>query len=168
MISARNYFRSYSILNFGMLICLFILNSCSYKNISSDNIKSNQDVEMIVFLVMKMHKNESTGNNSIILLSSQITEGKIKTTNKNEIYSENYLNFEFLKDKKRIEQFKTEHPLYRHIEFQTDTGLTSKSIVIDSIEFFERFQLSQLPDQIRISEKRKDKETLLLNKIPIQ
>lgn len=134
----------------------------------TDSPNSNiENDDSIVFVVLKISKDSLQGKNVIELVSKTKTVGKIKNEYQSQADAENYLTIDLYEQGKLIKTIVISHPLYKKIEYLEGSSLTTKSIDLNSEDFFVRLQINDSKsNKIRISETLKHsakKELAVIN-----
>ena len=140
------------------LILTFFFCCCGASKIHSDEneVAVKSPTDEIVFVVFKMTKNAN--QNTIAIISTTKTSGKMKPEIERPISSENYLTLEIFENDKLVQTKRVEHPLHKNVEYLNDNNqYVSKQVDLDDAEFFIRLQKKAGFTKVRIWETLKDK-----------
>ena len=144
-----------------LLLLAILLISCgvSKKTEPSQENTTSVDENVIVFLALKINRDSIQQKNTIELVSKTIASGKMKDLLQSQSKPENYLTIDQYTQGKLVKTSIIQHPLFKQVEYSDGNNLTSKSIELDSANFFIRLQLSGSSNKIKISETLKDTPT---------
>ncbi|MES2766256.1 MAG: hypothetical protein V4642_10325 [Bacteroidota bacterium] len=117
----------------------------------------DSDSNAIVFVVLKIRKDSAQGKNIIEVVSKTQSAGIIKNKAQTRTDPENYLTIDTFKNDSLFSTMTMEHPLLKRIEYIDDKNtLQSKSIELDTEEFFIRLHIKGKSNWLRISETLKN------------
>ena len=144
-----------------LLLLSILLISCGVpkKNEPHQENTTSVDENALVFVLLKINRDSIQQKNTIELISKTIASGKMKDGFQNQSKSENYLTIDQYAQGKLVKTFTIQHPLFKQVEYSDGNNLTSKTIELDSANFFIRLQLSGSSNKIKISETLKDTPT---------
>jgi len=94
--------------------------------------------------------------NVIEFVSKTEIIGKIKNEYQSQVNSENFLTIDLYEQDKLIKTIAIAHPLYKNVEYLEGNSLVSKSIELNTEEFFIRLQIKDKSNKIKISETLKN------------
>jgi hypothetical protein len=132
-----------------------ILTSCTTTKTTESTIQ-NYNENSIYFLVFKISKDSLEEKSSIELVSTTKTIGKFKNDNLDHIDSDNFLTFELFEKDQLVKTIVLEHPLYKNVEYVEGNTFATKSIELNTEEFFVRIQMKGNSNKIKVSETLKD------------
>ena len=140
------------------LLLVFLFCYCGASKIQTTENKALVQIpaDEIVFVVFKITKNAA--RNTIAIISTAKSNGKMKTEIERPISSENYLTLEIFENNNLILTKRIEHPLLKNVEYLNESNqYVSKEVDLDDAEFFIRLQKNQGSTKIRILETLKSK-----------
>lgn len=137
-----------------LLLLSILLISCgvSKKTESSQETTTSSDENVIVFLTLKISRDSIQQKNTIQLVSKTRASGKIKDLLQSQSKPENYLTIDQFAQDKLVKTSIIQHPLFKQVEYSDGNNLTTKTIELDSADFFIRLQLNGSSNKIKISE----------------
>ena len=137
------------------ILLSIILTSCTSTKTTESSIPNSSE-NAIYFLVFKISKDSLQEKSSIELVSTTKSIGKFKNDNLDHIDSENYLTFDLYEQDQLINTILLEHPLYKNVEYVEGNTFATKSIELNTEEFFVRIQMKGNSNKIKVSETLKD------------
>ena len=122
--------------------------------LSQDPIKRSDE---LLFLVFKIKKGTSDQDNQVILVSKQKVEGTLKRSSVATDFHGDHKLVIYQYDGARVkDSIVINHPLYPHMESYDHGHMSQHALMLDSAEFFVRFQLHGKAQQINIVETIED------------
>ncbi len=139
------------------LLLSILLTSCGLtKSTESNRSDIQYDNNAIVFVILRIRKDSVEENNVIEFVSKTKIIGKIKNEYQSQVDSENFLTIDLYEQDKLIKTIVIAHPLYKNVEYLEGNSLVSKSIELNTEEFFIRLQIKDNSNKIKISETLKN------------
>ncbi len=142
----------------GFLLLAFLLCCCGASKLHSNenDVNIEKPVDEIVFVVFKMTK-KTTGN-TIAIISTTKSYGKLKPQMERPIDAGNYLTLEVFQNDKVVQTFREAHPLLKNVEYLNENNqYISQKVTPDEGEFFIRLQKKSGATKIKIWETLQDK-----------
>ncbi|WP_309642149.1 hypothetical protein [Flavobacterium sp.] len=122
---------------------------------NESEVATKSPTDEIVFAVFKMTK--KANQNTIEIISTTKSNGKMKPEIERPIDSENYLTLEIFENDNLVQTKRVEHPLLKNVEYLNDNNqYVSKQVDLDDAEFFIRLQKKEGFTKVRIWETLKD------------
>lgn len=143
--------------------------SSATNHIPSDQNSAPPEASMdqLMFLVFQIKKNTGGDYSKIAVIKREKVNGKIKQGHPHEDTFENQLSIYQYNNQTVIDSIVCEHPLYKDVEDFHGNTMTTKSIELDSAEFFVRLQLNSKTNEIKIYEKLKQNKRQEINSIKL-
>jgi len=139
------------------LLLSILLTSCGLtKSTESNRSDIKYDNNAIVFVILRIRKDSVQEKNVIEFVSKTEIIGKIKNEYQSQVNSENFLTIDLYEQDKLIKTIAIAHPLYKNVEYLEGNSLVSKSIELNTEEFFIRLQIKDKSNKIKISETLKN------------
>ena len=133
------------------------MTSCGLtKSTESNSSDIQYDNNAIVFVILRIRKDSVQEKNVIEFVSKTEIIGKIKNEYQSQVNSENFLTIDLYEQDKLIKTIAIAHPLYKNVEYLEGNSLVSKSIELNTEEFFIRLQIKDKSNKIKISETLKN------------
>ncbi len=139
------------------LLLTFLFCCCGTSKMQSNEseVATKSPTDEIVFAVFKMTK--KANQNTIEIISTTKSNGKMKPEIERPIDSENYLTLEIFENDNLVQTKRVEHPLLKNVEYLNDNNqYVSKQVDLDDAEFFIRLQKKEGFTKVRIWETLKD------------
>lgn len=134
------------------ILCLSLLLVCCTWAKKTDSVAPASDSDRIIlFLVLKIRKDDLHADSFIELLSKTFVRGKMKREEPPSYKTIPCLKADIYRKNRLVHTLFLEHPLYKHFEYADERGvLTTKNVELNEAEFFIR--MSVQGDRIQISE----------------
>ncbi|MEP7197722.1 MAG: hypothetical protein ABI851_14475 [Saprospiraceae bacterium] len=150
-------------------LTIFLLGiNCRLFHKSSEISQDDKSANILYFLVFKIKRDSILKKSVIELISKSEASGKLKNSDY-EIQDQDPCLILEIEESKQTKYSKyLNHPLYKKIEYVDDqNNFGTKSIILDSAQFFIRLQVGTAHPKIIFSEKFSNGKSTRIGKITI-